>query len=44
MEVRMMNTHKEIEVLAYKKNKKLLTIESAEPSWKPGVIRYRNNS
>lgn len=44
MEVRMMNMHKEIKVLAYKKNKKLLTIESAEPSGKPGVIRYRNNS
>lgn len=40
----MMNTHKEIKVLAYKKNKKLLTKESAEPSGKPGVIRYKNNS
>lgn len=39
-----MNTHKEIKVLAYKKNKKLLKIEPAEPSEKPGVIRYRNNS
>lgn len=40
----MMNTHIEIKVLAYKKNKKLLIIESDEPSGKQGVIRYKNNS